>query len=189
MTLNWKGDDEHGYVGRVGDEELYRVLTWMSSPTGRGKNKKPGYRVFQPSQRSIFYPPLDVGPDKSSIVRTADGAKALCEADYSRTMGRERLSNRRACETFGFTHKQIAYTATIGRYADHRLAEIFIDSNKVGSDADAAAKDAAVVCSIALQYGAPADVIRNALLRDAQGSPCSPLAAALDQIAEQERTP
>ena len=35
------------------------------------------------------------------------------------------------------------------------LAEIFINNSKAGSQSDAAAKDAAVVCSIALQFGVP----------------------------------
>lgn len=101
-------------------------------------------------------------------------------------MPREHLPNRRASETFGFTHYDIAFTATTSRYADGRLAEIFLDSNKAGSAVDAVARDAAVVCSIALQYGAPISVIRTALLRDTQNNPCSPLAAALDQITKQK---
>ena len=72
----------------------------------------------------------------------------------------------------------------MSRYLDGRLAEIFISNAKVGSHSDAAAKDAAVVCSIALQHGVPVDVIRHALLRDPRGVPSSPLGAALDQIAE-----
>jgi hypothetical protein len=64
-----------------------------------------------------------------------------------------------------------------------RLAEIFITNHKVGSDADAAAKDSAVVCSIALQHGTPVEVIRKALLRDARGVAASPLGVALDVLA------
>lgn len=44
------------------------------------------------------------------------------------------------------------------------------------------AQDAAVVCSLALQYGVPLDVIRKALMRDSQGRPSGPLGAALDLI-------
>jgi len=81
------------------------------------------------------------------------------------TASRERLLNRRASTTFSFKHNDVAFTATTSRYSDGRLAEIFIDSNKAGSDLDAVARDAAVVCSIALQYGAPAEVIRTAATR------------------------
>jgi hypothetical protein len=63
------------------------------------------------------------------------------------------------------------------------LAEIFINNSKVGSDSDSAAKDSAVVCSIALQHGVPLSTIRKALLRDPRGVASSPLGMALDLIA------
>jgi hypothetical protein len=99
---------------------------------------------------------------------------------------RERLSNRRACTTFAFQCNGLAYIATVSRYGDGRLAEIFISNAKAGSHSDAAAKDAAVVCSIALQHNVPVEVIRKALLRDSVGRPSSPLGVALDMIAEME---
>ena len=96
---------------------------------------------------------------------------------------RLRLPNRRASETFDLVCNGLPYRVTISRYDDGRLGEIFISNHKSGSDADAAAKDSAVVCSIALQHGVPVDVIRKALLRDSRGCPSSPLGAALDIIA------
>lgn len=101
------------------------------------------------------------------------------------TPGRERLPDRRLCETFAFEHGGMKYTASIALYGDGRLAEIFISNHKTGSDTDAAAKDSAVVCSIALQHGVPIETIRKALLRDARGNPASPLGAALDIVAGQ----
>jgi hypothetical protein len=95
-------------------------------------------------------------------------------------MTRERLANRRASETFDVEVAGLRYTATVSYFPDGRLAEIFLTNGKAGSDADAAARDSAVVCSIALQYGAPAEVIRRALLRDAQEAASSPLGAVLD---------
>ena len=78
------------------------------------------------------------------------------------------------------------------RYGFHfpgtnHLAEIFLGNGRAGSDIDAAAKDSAVVCSIALQFGVPVEVIRKALLRDSQGRPSGPLGAALDLLAKEER--
>jgi hypothetical protein len=102
---------------------------------------------------------------------------------------RLRLPNRRACETFAFQCGGMKYVASISRFADGRLAEIFITNHKVGSDADAAAKDSAVVCSVALQFGTPVEVIRRALLRDARGNAASPLGVALDALAAEERGP
>ena len=95
---------------------------------------------------------------------------------------RNRLPNRRPAEHFNFTCNGLRYVASIGRFADGRLAEIFVTNSKAGSHSDAAAKDAAVVCSIALQFGIPVEVIRHALLRDARGQAASPLGAALDAI-------
>jgi hypothetical protein len=43
--------------------------------------------------------------------------------------------------------------------------------------------DAAVVASIALQYGVPLEVIRKALMRDARGQASGPLGVALDRVA------
>jgi hypothetical protein len=100
---------------------------------------------------------------------------------------RQRLPNRRASTSLSFECNGLRYLATISRFDDGRLAEIFISNAKAGSHSDAAAKDAAVVCSIALQYGVPVDVIRRALLRDSQGRPSSPLGAALDLLAEVDR--
>jgi hypothetical protein len=99
---------------------------------------------------------------------------------------RERLANRRASETFAFECNGLHYLATISRYSDHRLAEIFISNAKAGSHSDSAAKDSAIVCSIALQHGVQVEVIRRALLRDSRGRPSSPLGAALDQLAGDE---
>ena len=95
---------------------------------------------------------------------------------------RARLANRRASVTFAFSCNDLKYLATISRYDDGQLAEIFISNAKVGSHSDAAAKDAAIVCSIALQYGVPVEVIRKALLRDSGGVASSPLGCAIDHI-------
>jgi hypothetical protein len=95
---------------------------------------------------------------------------------------RARLPNRRASESFVFTCNDLKHFATISRYEDGRLAEVFISNAKVGSHSDAAAKDAAVVCSIALQYGVPVAVIRKALLRDSPDVASSPLGCALDRL-------
>lgn len=96
---------------------------------------------------------------------------------------RQRLPNRRA-ENFIFECAGLTYVATISRFADGRLGEIFLSNHKAGSHADTNARDAAVVCSLAFQHGVPVDVIRHALLRDSQGRASSPLGAALDLIAE-----
>jgi hypothetical protein len=96
---------------------------------------------------------------------------------------RERLSNRRASETFEITVGGLNYRATVSRFADGRIAEVFLSNHKTGSHADTAAKDSAVVCSIALQFGVPLETIRRALMRDSQGRPSGPLGTVLDLLA------
>src|SRR5262249_61416022 len=102
---------------------------------------------------------------------------------------RARLPNRRASETFTLWCNSLLYTATVSYFANGNLAEIFLQNAKAGSHSDAAAKDGAVVCSIALQYGVPVDVIRKALLRDSRGVASSPLGCALDHIVATDRAP
>ena len=97
---------------------------------------------------------------------------------------RTRLPNRRPSTTFAVECNGLSYLATISQFADGRLAEIFISNARAGSHSDSAAKDAAVVCSMALQHGIPVELIRHALLRDSHGRASSPLGAALDLIAE-----
>jgi hypothetical protein len=96
---------------------------------------------------------------------------------------RDRLPNRRSSVSFDIATQNLEYTATVSRFPDGRLAEIFLQNHKAGSHAGINAQDAAVVCSIALQYGVPLEVIARALMRDEQGQAASPLGVALDRLA------
>lgn len=101
---------------------------------------------------------------------------------------RERLPARRGSETFSFQCGPHRFTATVSYFpGTNRLAEIFLGNGRAGSDVDAAAKDSAVVASIALQHSVPLETLRHALLRDARGVASSPLGVALDLIAASER--
>jgi hypothetical protein len=97
-------------------------------------------------------------------------------------MTRERLENRRPSELFEVESLKLPFTVSVSKYSDGRLAEIFINNHKAGSAAGIMASDLAVVCSIALQHGVPVEVIRRALMRDAQGRATSPLGVALDLL-------
>jgi hypothetical protein len=55
-----------------------------------------------------------------------------------------------------------------------------LTNHRAGSAADTAARDAAIVCSIALQFGADVETIRRALCRDSSGKASGPLGAVLD---------
>jgi hypothetical protein len=92
---------------------------------------------------------------------------------------RERLPNRRAAEMIDFEHGGRRWTACISRFPDGRVGEIFLNTPKTSTIGDLAA-DAAIVASIALQFGAPAAVIRHALA----GRDTGPLATALALLQE-----
>jgi hypothetical protein len=102
---------------------------------------------------------------------------------------RRRLPDRRASETFSLQCNGLDYTATISRFDDGQLGELFLTNHKSGSDADTAARDSAIVFSIALQFGADLHTIRRALCRDARGNASGPLGVALDMLAIEDGTP
>ena len=102
------------------------------------------------------------------------------------TERRERLPNRRQGETFDIECAGLRYTCSIGRFRDGRIAEIFLSNHKSNSAADTAARDTAIVASIALQFGASIETIRRALCRDSRGQASGPFGTALDLFAGTE---
>src|SRR5262245_11160595 len=95
-------------------------------------------------------------------------------------MNRERLPNRRAAETFEVEVNGLRYTATVGRFADGRIGELFLTNHRSNSQADTNARDSAIAFSFAVQHGADPRAIRHALCRDSHGRASDPLSAALD---------
>jgi hypothetical protein len=100
------------------------------------------------------------------------------------TQQRERLPNRRIGETFEVEIARLRYIETIGRFPDSRIGEIFLNNHKSNSAADTNARDSAIVCNIALQFGADVETIRKALCRDSAGRPSGPLGAVLDWLPD-----
>ena len=108
---------------------------------------------------------------------------------------RERLRHRRYSEVVEFDHFEVngsrtPYTSTIGYYEDGRIGEMFIYAQKGDSAIGLICHDAAVLISIALQYGASITEMQDAVARtqtDA-GRPQSVIGTALDVLAEEERT-
>jgi hypothetical protein len=96
---------------------------------------------------------------------------------------RNRLPDRRLAETFELEVAGLRYTATISRFTDGRIGEVFLQNHKPGSQSDANARDAAVAASLALQFGCPLETLKRALLRDSHNRPSTPLGAALDAVA------
>jgi hypothetical protein len=90
---------------------------------------------------------------------------------------RERLSDRRAAEKFDFEHGSRKWTATVSRFSDGRIAEIFLSAEK-GSNVADLARETAIITSICLQFGADIETIRHAI----ESTGAGPLSAALDLI-------
>jgi len=90
---------------------------------------------------------------------------------------RERLPDRRRAELVDFEHAGRRWTLTVGRFADGRVAEVFLDAAKESPLVELA-QDCALAVSLALQHGAPFETLRHAL----SGREAGPLAGALSLI-------
>jgi hypothetical protein len=79
---------------------------------------------------------------------------------------RERLPQRRAVEQVEIAWQGFGFVVGLG------WKEVFISSRaKTGSPVDVAARDIAILMSLALQYGCPVDVMERALTKGADGNP------------------
>jgi hypothetical protein len=94
-----------------------------------------------------------------------------------------RLPNRRASRTFNFECNGLHYTCTASWFDDGRLGEVFLGNHRADSHADACAKDAAILASLALQHGIPLEILRKVQLRDPKGRASTPIGVALDVLA------
>ena len=100
---------------------------------------------------------------------------------------RQRLPDRRRSESFTFELNGLRFTATLSCFDDGRIGELFLNNHKFGNQSDTNARDAAILLSFALQYGADIETIRRALCRDSAGRALGPVAEALDIIARMQR--
>lgn len=107
-------------------------------------------------------------------------------------MSREMLPNRRGHELCEFSFSReahgfgIHYTFGIGRFADGRIGEVFLDCHKLASPAMDDARDAAVLLSVALQFGMPLAVAQHAFAEFEDGRPCTLLGRLVDVLIEHE---
>jgi hypothetical protein len=111
-------------------------------------------------------------------------------------MPRERLPGRRPCairavEWRGPDGQVTSYTMSIGYFADSRPGEIFVDGFKAGSTLQALLADAAVIVSIALQWGIPPADLGQSLARvpigEDESGPASPLGAIIEALVEEAK--
>jgi hypothetical protein len=95
---------------------------------------------------------------------------------------RNRLPNRRGAISTSFVRDGACFEMTAGYYPDGRAGEIFLSADRANSLLDFLMSDAAILASIALQYGAPLDELRHALKRNSAGEASSPIGTALDMV-------
>ena len=98
---------------------------------------------------------------------------------------RRDLPQRRASVNFDIEFGGIgrAYQITVGFHGTGEIGEVFVDGGKSGQDAEAIARDGAILLSLALQYGAALANIRTAITRDEQGNASSIIGAVVDQLS------
>jgi hypothetical protein len=98
---------------------------------------------------------------------------------------REHLPARRPSLVFDLELNGLRFTASYSCFPDNRVAEIFLQNHKPGSQSDSNARDSAIAASLALQFGCPLETLRGAVLRDSTGRPSTPLGIAIDAITGQ----
>ncbi len=94
---------------------------------------------------------------------------------------RSRLPDRRGSDTFEIRHGNFTYPLTASVDANGRLGELFIDSDKSGTDLSVMMHDAAIAVSLALQHGCPPENLAQAFERNEAGLPAGLLGLALDR--------
>jgi hypothetical protein len=98
---------------------------------------------------------------------------------------RRRLPQRRSSTTFELNFWGHQFAVGIGCYPDGRIGEVFVSAHKTGGQIEALARDAAILISIALQFGAPLETIQHALTRCGRtNEPASLAAAVVDLVME-----
>ena len=108
---------------------------------------------------------------------------------------RRALPPRRYTETFKLAFWGQTWHVNVGHYEDRDAArraeaesqpltpgEVFIAGGKAGTQTESTARDGAILLSLAMQYGAPLDVIRHALTREEDGKPSSLIGAVVDRM-------
>lgn len=97
-------------------------------------------------------------------------------------MRRRPLPQRRRSENVSLRYWNQPFVFTVGFYDDGSVGEVFINSDKSGTDIESTVRDSAVLISLALQHGASLDTIKHALTRNNTGSPSGIVGEIVDTI-------
>lgn len=115
---------------------------------------------------------------------------------------RKRVANRRAVETIAVNVEGQRYKISLGREITRKLGplanppieasevgpivEVFVNAQKVNSQADVMASDGAILMSLLIQYGHPVSEIAKSMKKNPDGSPASPLGRAAMFLVEEQ---
>ena len=98
-------------------------------------------------------------------------------------MTRRVLPNRRHNETVSFEFNGGKHCFTVSRFDDGSVAEVFTSVHYgAGAAEESYARDAAIILSLALQYGASLAIIRHAITRDDKSRPATLIGAIVDAL-------
>lgn len=100
-------------------------------------------------------------------------------------MNRRTLAPRRPTASITVRWLGQRFAVSFGRFPDGKPAEVFIAGAKPANDMQALASDAALLLSLALQYGAPLEVISNAVGREEGGTPQSIIGIVADAFVNE----
>jgi hypothetical protein len=73
---------------------------------------------------------------RCAVVEKASLRTVLDRVGDAMTISSERLPNRRLCESFSFELNGLKFTASIGRFDDGRIAEVFLNNHKAGNQSE-----------------------------------------------------
>ena len=102
---------------------------------------------------------------------------------------RQTFENCRRSEVIRVEAQNVSWLVSFSRFDDGSIGELFISVDgqggaRVGSPAEALARDLAVVVSFALQYGAPINAIASALTVGHDGEPMGLLGVIFEAISK-----
>lgn len=101
---------------------------------------------------------------------------------------RKRLPQRRESTTRTIEFSGEKYHLTVSKYEDGTQGEVFLtrvkdaSASKLGYQLEAMCRDAAIIISLAIQYGVPLHVMKDAMTRDGEGEPQTILSVVVDEL-------
>jgi hypothetical protein len=107
-------------------------------------------------------------------------------------MTRRTLPQRRYAETFDLEFQlqqggTLHHVVTVGYFDDGQPAEVFVSTIKSGTDAEALARDGAILLSLAMQHHVPLETIASAITRTPQGQPMTIVGMLADRLREEAK--